>query len=57
MKFIPVRTKFDIYVFILSGTLKGEIFGSQIIQKSLGASDHKGHRQDSQNWIMSPMHE
>ena len=57
MKFIPVRTKFDIYVFILSGTLKGVIFGSQIIQKSLGASDHKGHRQDSQHWIMSPMHE
>jgi hypothetical protein len=49
MKFIPVCTKFDIYVFILSGTLKGEIFGSQIIQKPLGASDPKGERQDSQN--------
>ena len=44
MKFIPVCTKFDIYVFILSSTLKDEIFGSQIIQKPF-----KGERQDSQN--------
>jgi len=57
MKFIPVRTKFDIYVFILSGTFKGEIFGRQIIQKPLGASDPKGQREESQNLIRLPMSE